>query len=218
MVQLTIDNRKLESHPGEKILWTALEAGIFIPHLCALKEVEAFAGCRLCLVEIEGEKEPAAACAREVAPGMVVRTDSDRLKALRRLSLELILASHQADCPACALHKKCQLQDLAARLKVSLKPRRFPPLYPAADEFEHRCIEYVPERCVICTRCTRACTAIAGKGIIDLRFRGLDTVIGSLAEPEDYEFCLTCGKCVEVCPAAALRFRSDPDVSASHRG
>lgn len=206
MIELTIDGRTVHTRPGEKILWAALDSGIYIPHLCALKDIVPFAGCRLCLVEVEGEDEPVAACAREVAPGMKVRTRTPRLERLRRLALELILASHRADCTSCRLHRNCRLQDLAAEFRLSLRPRRLPPLHPQADEFEHPYIEYLPEKCIVCSRCLRVCSAV-GKGFLDLRHRGLDTVVGCLAEPEEYQFCLGCRRCVEVCPAAALQFR-----------
>ncbi len=206
MIELTIDNKKIAAEPGQNLLWTALDNGIDIPHLCAMKDIEPYAGCRLCLVEIEGEKELVASCAREATAGMVVHISTPKLEKLRRLGLELILASHDADCPKCHLHKHCPLQDLAARYRVSLKPRRFPGLYPKAESFEHPWIQYISERCILCTNCVRVCAAATPdhKPILDLRYRGLDAVIGAFATPDEYRFCLTCKKCIDVCPAGAL--------------
>jgi bidirectional [NiFe] hydrogenase diaphorase subunit len=102
-VTLTIDGIPVKARRGEKVLWAALDAGIYIPNLCAIREAEQpFGGCRLCFVEIEGRPAPVTACTEEVAEGMVVHTESPRVERLRRTAAELLIAAHHVDCRACA--------------------------------------------------------------------------------------------------------------------
>jgi len=131
-VSLTIDGKAIKAREGQKVLWAALDNGIYIPNLCAIRKAsEPFAGCRLCFVEIEGRNGPVTSCTEPVAEGMVVNTQGPRAKRLARTALELLLASHPVDCAHCAKNRSCELQKLCSFLGVKLNTKRFklPQLY-----------------------------------------------------------------------------------------
>jgi len=125
-ISLTIDGKKVTAGEGENLLWVALDNGIYIPNLCALRDnLESMAACRLCFVEIEGEEQPVTACTETVAEGMVVNTRGERALRLARSAFELIMASHPVDCAHCAANGTCELQQIARHLKIKLKSKRF---------------------------------------------------------------------------------------------
>ena len=125
-VSLTIDGKKIIAKEGIKILWAALDNGIYIPNLCAIRDKSApSASCRLCFVEIEGEEEPMAACTRDIAEGMVVNTQGEKALNLSRTGFELLMASHALDCAHCPANRACELQKIARHLRTPLKPKRF---------------------------------------------------------------------------------------------
>ena len=209
-MRMLVDGIPVEARPGEKVLWAALRAGIYIPNLCALEDSLPLAGCRLCLVEVAGEEDVAAACALAATPGLEVSTHSPRLERLRRTALGLILASHEADCPHCPRHRRCDLQKVAAHLRMPLRPTPFPPLFPTpANGFPHPHFAFLSQRCILCGKCVWVCRERVGKGMLDFMYRGVETVIGASAPDEDYAFCPTCRQCVEVCPTAALLPRGE---------
>src|SRR4030043_2139024 len=128
-VSLAIDGKVIKARTGEKLLWAALENGIYIPNLCATRDKpESNASCRLCWVEIKGEKGPVAACTVEVADGMAVNTRGEKALALARAGFDLLMASHALDCVHCPANGDCELQKIAKVLKCSLKPTRLRPL------------------------------------------------------------------------------------------
>lgn len=206
MVNLTIDDVPIRAKEGEKVLWVALDAGIYIPNLCAIREAEEpFAGCRLCFVEIEGQPNPVTACTELVAEGMVVHTDTPRVKRLRRTAAELIIASYDADCPACPKSGHCELQKIAAYLGVKLKPRRFertPRLLPVDSDNPFFIRD--PNRCILCGKCVWVCQERVGAKILGFTFRGFDTMPGPFDSWRQASRCESCGECVAVCPAGGL--------------
>jgi len=205
LAALTIDGRDVEARPGAGVLQTALEAGIYIPHLCDHPDLPPYGVCRLCVVEIDGVAGLPASCVTPVVAGMVVRTRSERISAARRLAMELLLAGHQADCGTCQKYLNCELQSLKQYLGVEeLRIKRHAKLLPLNSS--NPLFVHDPNKCVLCGRCVRACWDLRGVGILYYRKRGdefyIDTAQGtSLAEAG----CRFCGACVEVCPTGAMQ-------------
>ncbi len=209
-VFLTVNGKKIEAAAGEKLLWAALDNGIYVPHLCGLKESdEVSASCRLCFVEVQGRKGPVAACTEPVMEGMVVDTRGATSLRLARTAFELLLASNEVDCPNCLKNNACELQKIAANLGVRLNAKRFRKIerrLPVDDSSQ--VFTYNPNRCVLCGRCVWVCRERAGVGAIGFAERGFKrgmTTFGG--EPMAKSSCTGCGQCVTVCPTGALVFK-----------
>jgi formate dehydrogenase major subunit/NADH-quinone oxidoreductase subunit G len=205
-VSLFINGREIKVRPGQKLLWAALDNGIYIPNLCALRDkTEPEAGCRLCWVEIEGRQEPVTACTEEVTEGMVVNTRGDKALQLARTGFELLMAAHTVDCARCPANQSCELQEIARYLGCKLKGKRFRKLvhdYPLDDSNPR--FTYDPNKCVLCGRCVWACRK-QGTGVIGFAHRGFDRIMTTFShEPIGEKRCLNCGACVSVCPTGAL--------------
>jgi len=216
-VTLTIDGKKITAKEGTKLLWTALDNDIYIPNLCAIKDKpEPSASCRLCWVEIEGEKEPVTACTTEVADGMTVNTRGERSLALAQAGFELLMASHALDCAHCPANGECELQKIAKHLKVSLKTKRFRLLLrelPVDDS--NPLFTYDPNKCVLCGRCIWVCRQDVKSGVFGFAHRGFDRVMTTFGdEPIGKDQCLDCHKCIDVCPTGALAFKDSLKVKA----
>lgn len=211
MARAVIDGREIVFAEGEKILWAALREGIYIPHLCALEGMDLpFGGCRLCLVEIgpgEGARVTAA-CSEPLREGLVVRTDSARIAALRRMAFELIMTTHEIDCKNCAGRKKCALIKTAAFLKLRLEPSRFRSVLrqrPVDDS--HALFVFDGKKCVNCGRCVVTCEK-RGKSFLTFAGRGFATEVATFDGLPLAEVCgEACRECVEVCPTGALFFK-----------
>ncbi len=203
-ITLSIDGRNIQTRPGKSVLDAALDAGIYIPHLCHHPDLPPVGACGLCIVEIEGRENPAASCTTPAADGMKIATQSERLARMRMSALELILAAHPQDCSTCNKYLNCELQSLkqyltVESLRVRSRTRPFPinkdnPLF--VQDFS---------RCVLCGRCVRACHELRGAGVLFFKRRGREWYIGtatgaSLAESG----CRFCGACAEVCPTGAI--------------
>lgn len=214
-ISLTIDGKKITASAGEKLLWAALNHGIYIPNLCAMKDKpEPDAACRLCFVEIEGEAEPVIACTQEVTDGMVVNTRSEKALALARSGFELLMASHALDCAHCPANGKCELQKIAKHLKTSLKTKRFRRLLrelPVDDS--NPLFTYDPNKCVLCGRCVWVCHQHQETAILGFAHRGFERVVTTFADEPMGDRCLECSKCVEVCPTGALAFKNAEKTS-----
>jgi bidirectional [NiFe] hydrogenase diaphorase subunit len=202
---LSIDGKLVTGLAGNTIFDAAWEAGIRIPRLCHVGGLSDVGACRLCMVELEGQRKLAAACLTKVEEGMVVRTSTPRLAAHRRLIIELLFAERNHVCSVCVMNGACELQDLAAEMGVDhvRLPYQFPTL---GVDTSHERFGIDHNRCVLCTRCVRVCDEVEGAHTWDLQGRGAHSiVISDLGEPwGESESCTSCGKCVQVCPTGAL--------------
>ncbi len=206
-ISLTIDGKRIEAQEGEKLLWVALNHGIYIPNLCAVKEREVpAASCRLCFVEVKGKPGPVMACAEMVSEGMEVETSTPEISRLRKSAAELIIASHPADCPPCGKNRKCELQRIARQLKVKLKPRRLRSLvHDFPVDISHLALVFDPNKCLLCGRCVWVCQERGKGGVLHFTQRGFDTRVSTFMNvPLSETPCTGCLECVRVCPVGAL--------------
>ncbi len=209
-VSLTIDGKKVTAPQGEKVLWAALNNGIYIPNLCGRRDVsEPAASCRMCWVEVGGKSKPVTACTETVEPGMVVNTRGAAALRLARTALELLLASNVVDCAHCPANGSCELQKIAAHLGVKLKTRRFRKILRNL-EVDSSSPEFIydPNKCVLCGQCIWVCRERLGIGALGFAHRGFKrrmTTFGD--EPMAESACQDCGECVASCPTGALTFK-----------
>jgi bidirectional [NiFe] hydrogenase diaphorase subunit len=202
---LQIDGRMLTGMEGETIFAVAWENGIKIPRLCHVGGLTDIGACRLCLVEVEGQKRLQAACLTPVQEGMVIHTNTPRLKAHRKLIVELLMAERNHVCAVCVANGACELQSLAAALGIDHVRVRYQfPKLPVDVTHERFGMDH--NRCILCTRCVRVCDQVEGAHTWDIAGRGTHSrIISDLGEPwGQSDSCTGCGKCVEVCPTGAL--------------
>jgi formate dehydrogenase major subunit len=210
-VKLTIDGFAVTVPEGTSIMRAAMDAGIKVPKLCATDSLQAFGSCRLCLVEIAGRPGTPASCTTPVAPGMVVSTQSERLKRLRRNVMELYISDHPLDCLTCAANGDCELQDMAGA--VGLREVRYGyagdnHLGQAKDE-SNPYFTFDPSKCIVCSRCVRACEEVQGTFALTIDGRGFASAVAAgSAEPFLESECVSCGACVQACPTATLMEKS----------
>jgi len=214
MVKLVVDNREIQAEDGQNLLQACLQNGIYIPNLCHIDGMlEPPASCRMCLVEIEGERNVIPSCTVVVKDGMVVKTDTEAVRRLQRSGLQLLLSVHEVDCGHCPANKKCELQRIAKFLKVGLKPKHLEKRVKETTVDEgHPFLNYYPNRCVLCGRCIVVCRDLHGEASLTFAKRGLETIITSYGEEAlSSPRCETCHACVDICPVSAITLK--PDIS-----
>ncbi len=209
MVNLTIDGIKVTVPASYTILEAAREAHVDIPTLCYLKDINEIGACRMCLVEVENARGYQTSCVTAVAEGMVVRTNTQKLRDARRLNLELLLSNHNRECTTCNRSNNCELQALCNEYGV--KDVRFES--PVKKEYvlddESLSIVRDNSKCIKCRRCLAACTDVQKIGAIGAALRGDKTVIGSIFGMSLANTpCINCGQCIAACPVGALTEKS----------
>jgi NADH dehydrogenase/NADH:ubiquinone oxidoreductase subunit G len=206
-VTITVDDKPIEVEAGSNLLSACLANGIYIPHLCYIEKLQPpAASCRLCFVEVEGRSGPVLACAVAVEEPLTVRTDTSAVRRLQKAGLQLLLSVHRIECKNCPANRRCELQRIAKFLKVGLKPGKLPQRFkqPEIDP-GHPCLNYYPNRCVLCGKCVHACRAQQRDVVLTFARRGFDTVVGYYGLSDNpAHACQDCRACVDVCPVAAL--------------
>jgi NADH-quinone oxidoreductase subunit G/NADP-reducing hydrogenase subunit HndD len=208
MVQLTINNIKVNAEEGMTILDAAKSVGIKIPTLCHMKDLTPTGACRICVVEVEGQRGLIPSCAYPVAEGMVVHTNSTRVRRARKTIVELLIENHPQDCLICVRNKNCELQDLSETYGVR-EHRYFGESKSHAIDTSSPSLERDPAKCILCGRCVRACNEIQKIGAIDFANRGFNSIVTTpYNKGLNISDCILCGQCILVCPTAALREKS----------
>jgi formate dehydrogenase major subunit len=214
MVSLTIDGQAVSVPAGTSVMAAAMTMGTTIPKLCATDSLEPFGSCRLCLVEIDGRRGTPASCTTPAEEGMVVHTQTQRLADLRRGVMELYISDHPLDCLTCSANGDCELQDMAGT--VGLREVRYGyegenHLKAPKDE-SNPYFTFEDSKCIVCSRCVRACEEVQGTFALTIQGRGFD----SRVSPGGLDFfgseCVSCGACVQACPTATLNEKSVIDL------
>src|ERR1039457_2283827 len=207
LVTLTIDGFEVTVPEGTSVMRAAALSQIKIPKLCATEQLEAFGSCRLCLVQIEGMKGLPASCTTPVADGMQVTTQNRQLARVRRGVMELYISDHPLDCLTCPANGHCELQDMAG--VVGLREVRYgydgANHLGAAKDTSNPYFTFDPAKCIVCSRCVRACDEQQGTFALTIQNRGFDSTV---AASQNVAFmdseCVSCGACVQACPTATL--------------
>ena len=211
MINLTIDNQKITAPKGTTILEAAKQAGIDIPTLCFLKEINEVGDCRMCIVEVEGRRGFATSCIQTIEEGMVVHTHTPNVLEARHVILDLIISNHAKDCLTCTRSGNCELQTLATKFNVLNV--EFP-----GEMTKHRIDDLSPSivrdfnKCILCRRCVAACKNVQEIGAIDCINRGFESCISTTYDHSLNDVnCTFCGQCIEACPTGALHEKETID-------
>ena len=231
-VTLTIDGFDVTVPEGTSVMRASALAGIAVPKLCATDSMEAFGSCRLCVVEIEGRRGLPASCTTPVAEGMVVRTQSEKVRRLRKGVMELYLSDYPPDFLTSSANGGTELQEMAG--VVGLREIRYEPgdnhVSPAAGtarrtraivpkDDSNPYFAFDPAKCIVCSRCVRACDEVQGTFALTIEGRGFDSVVSAGMAGDDFlsSDCVSCGACVQACPTAALQEKSIIELGAPTR-
>lgn len=205
-VTLVIDDKSVTVPEGTTVMRAAIEAGSNVPKLCATDSLEAFGSCRLCLVEIEGRRGYPASCTTPVAEGLVVKTQTPKLADIRRGTMELYISDHPLDCLTCATNGDCELQDMAGA--VGLRDVRYgyegENHLSAEKDTSNPYFTFDPSKCIVCSRCVRACEETQGTYALTIEARGFESKVASGVSNFLDSECVSCGACVQACPTATL--------------
>ncbi len=206
LVTLNIDGVEVTVPEGTSIMHAAQLGGVTVPKLCATDSLEPFGSCRLCLVEIEGRRGYPASCTTPVAPGLKVKTQTPKLADVRRGVMELYISDHPLDCLTCSANGDCELQDMAGA--VGLREVRYG--YEGENHLGQTKDESNPyftfdaSKCIVCSRCVRACEETQGTFALTIQGRGFDSKVSAGGKDFLDSECVSCGACVQACPTATL--------------
>ncbi|HZD53365.1 MAG TPA: 2Fe-2S iron-sulfur cluster-binding protein, partial [Woeseiaceae bacterium] len=210
-VAIEIDGMPVEVRAGTTVMRAARELGVDVPKLCATDSLEPFGSCRLCVVEIEGRKGYPASCTTPVEEGMQIRTQTPALAKLRRNVMELYISDHPLDCLTCSANGDCELQDMAGA--VGLRDVRYgmdgANHLDAPADYSNPYFTFDPSKCIVCSRCVRACDEVQGTFALTIEGRGFESKV-SASQGESFfdSECVSCGACVQACPTATLMEKS----------
>ena len=220
-VTCSIDGREVTVPAGTTVMRAAALTGGSIPKLCASDNLQQFGSCRLCLVEIDGMRGTPASCTTPVMPGMKVHTQTPRLEKLRRGVMELYISDHPLDCLTCSANNDCELQDQAAA--VGLRDVRFGyegenHLDQAADT-SNPYFDFDPSKCIVCSRCVRACDEVQGTFALTIDGRGFGSKVSAGLASDSFlsSECVSCGACVQACPTATLQEKAVKEIGKPER-
>jgi NADH-quinone oxidoreductase subunit G len=208
ILRLTVNGKSVEAMRGDTVLTAASKAGIHIPTLCYFKELNEIGACRVCVVEAEGHDRLLAACNTVVEDGMVIKTNSPRVREARRMNVQFILSEHDSDCPVCPRNGNCGLQSVAEELGVLDRPYE----HHIPKNTWNRDLPLIREesKCIKCMRCVQVCDKIQALGVWDVVGSGARTTVGVVdGETLDGAGCSLCGQCITHCPVGALHERDD---------
>ncbi|HQT44000.1 MAG TPA: formate dehydrogenase subunit alpha, partial [Halothiobacillus sp.] len=207
LVSLRIDGQTITVPEGTSVMRAATELGTQIPKLCATDMLDSYGSCRLCLVEIEGRAGTPASCTTPVAEGMVVHTQNAKLAKLRKGVMELYISDHPLDCLTCSANSNCELQDMAGA--VGLREVRYG--YDGANHLDavkdvsNPYFQFDPSKCIVCSRCVRACEEVQGTFALTIDGSGFSSKVSpGISEAFFDSECVSCGACVQACPTATL--------------
>jgi iron-only hydrogenase group A len=208
MIQLKVNNIKVKAEEGMTILDAAKSVGISIPTLCHIKDLIPSGACRICSVEVDGMKSLVPACAYPINEGMVVETNTPRVRRARKTIVELLVENHPQDCLICVRNKNCELQDLSEQ--YGLREHRYTgETKEHAIDISSASMERDPAKCILCGRCVRICHEVQKVGAIDFTCRGFQSIVTTpYNKGLNVSDCILCGQCILVCPTAALREKS----------
>lgn len=208
MIKIEVNNRTIEAEPGETILSALRRSGITVPTLCHMENLFPSGACRMCVVEVEGQRNLIPSCAYPVADGMKIQTHSPRVVRARKTIVELLLANHPDDCLYCVRNKNCELQELSSSLGV-VQRRIAGEKSNYKQDISSPSIVRDPAKCILCGRCVRVCEEVQGVAAIDFARRGSKTCVETaFGQGLNVSSCVNCGQCVAVCPTGALSEQS----------
>ncbi len=208
-IKLIIDGNEVVAKSGSTILEVARENGIDIPTLCYLKNLNTPASCRVCVVEVEGQKNLVTACSTKIKDGMVVRTNTAKVLGARKTALELLLSNHKKDCLGCSKNLKCDLQKLTERYGCDTHKYEGASIEPQIDDSNYAIVRD-ESKCILCGKCVAVCKLKQGVSAISKTGRGFETRVGTAFNvPLGESTCVGCGQCTLVCPTGALTLKND---------
>jgi predicted molibdopterin-dependent oxidoreductase YjgC len=200
-MMIRINGRSMETaEEGATILKIARQNGVRIPTLCHMESLLPTGSCRMCLVEVQGYENPMTACNTRVLDGMVIETDTPRLREMRKEVLQFLLVRHPLECPVCDKGGECQLQDLVYEYEIEQATYQVAGPSKEYTTYATPAIKYHPNRCILCNRCIRACREVVGREVLDLQSTGFDSRVA----PVRPDRCISCGECLASCPVGAL--------------
>ena len=211
LINLSIDGKEIQVPQGTTILEAARKAGIDIPTLCFLKEINEVGDCRMCIVEVEGRRGFTTSCITKAEEGMVVHTNTKELQESRKVVLDLILSNHKIDCLTCVRSGNCELQELARRFNVTKIEFEGEMQKHTIDDLSPSIVRDA-NKCILCRRCVAACKKVQEIGAIDCINRGFESCISTTGEKSLNDVnCTFCGQCIEACPTGALHEKQTTD-------